>query len=478
MLDRTARGASLGGVTESPVLVSPLVDRDPEAVRRMVTRAIGTGLWVWPSFGALDAWMCFVAYPGAPFGLFVAYRLVVEALFYSVWGSGRHGTLRIGALFYRLNLCYGIAALTIALMAVHLGGTRSPYMHGISIVALIRAALVPGHWRRSLPTYLRIGLAFPLVLGLGAAMSPVARAEWLSRESLIVFASNYVFVVASSALGLIGSHLTWAAQEQVYRARRVGRYRLQAPIGRGGMGEVWLAWDQSLQRNVALKLLRVGTGAGPEAVKRFEREAQAAGRLQGTHVVRIFDYGASDDGLYYIAMEYLDGVDLAKLVERDGPLPPARAAGMVMQACLALEEAHAAGIIHRDLKPNNLVLLRDAADADVVKLLDFGVARLREPVTGADTLTRTGLMVGTPAYLAPELWEGGQADERSDLYALGVTLHFLVTGTTPRDAPPGTRLPAELGPVVRRCLAARPEDRMASARELHEALAAAVHGPA
>src|SRR5690606_619937 len=140
--------------------------------------------------------------------------------------------------------------------------------------------------------------------------------------------------------------------------RRVGRYRLQAPIGRGGMGEVWLAWDQSLQRNVALKLLRMGSGAGPEMVKRFEREAQAAGRLQGEHVVRIFDFGASDDGLYYIAMEYLDGVDLATLVEREGALPPARAARVARQACLALEEAHAAGIIHRDIKPNNLLLTR------------------------------------------------------------------------------------------------------------------------
>ncbi len=459
-------------------VISPHASRDPDALRRTVTRAMGIGSWVWPAFTLLDAWMCFVAYPGAPFGLFLAYRAGVLLVFQAVHRASRRPDANVLRLFYLQNVTYGLTALVISLMAVHLGGIRSPYMHGISIVALIRAAVVPGHWRRSLPTYVRIGLAFPLVMGAGAVISPIARAEWLTPEALTVFASNYVFVLSSSVLGLISGHLVWAAQEQVYQARRVGRYRLQAPIGRGGMGEVWLAWDQSLQRNVALKLLRLRGGAGPEMVKRFEREAQAAGRLQGEHVVRIFDFGASDDGLYYIAMEYLDGVDLATLVERDGPLPPARAARIAMQACLALEEAHAAGIIHRDIKPNNLLLTRAEGGADHVKLLDFGIARLREPVPGTEQLTRTGLLVGTPAYLAPELWAGGAADERSDIYALGVTLHFLVTGTTPQDAAARPAPPGELEPVLRLCLAARPDDRIPSARALHAALAAAALQPA
>ncbi len=453
-------------------VISPHASRDPDALRRTVTRAMGIGSWVWPAFTLLDAWMCFVAYPGAPFGLFLAYRVGVLLVFQAVHRASRRPDANVLRLFYLQNVTYGLTALVISLMAVHLGGIRSPYMHGISIVALIRAAVVPGHWRRSLPTYVRIGLAFPLVMGAGAVISPIARAEWLTPEALTVFASNYVFVLSSSVLGLISGHLVWAAQEQVYQARRVGRYRLQAPIGRGGMGEVWLAWDQSLQRNVALKLLRIRGGAGPEMVKRFEREAQAAGRLQGEHVVRIFDFGASDDGLYYIAMEYLDGVDLATLVERAGPLPPDRAARIGMQACLALEEAHAAGIIHRDIKPNNLLLTGTEVGADFVKLLDFGIARLREPAPGTEQLTRTGLLVGTPAYLAPELWGGGAADERSDIYALGVTLHFLVTGTTSQDATVGPAAPGELEPVLRLCLAARPEERIPSARALHAALAA------
>ena len=124
----------------------------------------------------------------------------------------------------------------------------------------MRAALVPTHWRRGLKTYARIALAFPLVMGVGAVISPVARDEWLRAESLIVFASNYVFVLASSCLGLVTGHIVWSTQQQLFRARRIGRYRLEAPIGRGGMGEVWLAWDQSLHRNVALKILPPGIG--------------------------------------------------------------------------------------------------------------------------------------------------------------------------------------------------------------------------
>jgi serine/threonine-protein kinase len=255
------------------------------------------------------------------------------------------------------------------------------------------------------------------------------------------------------------------------------------------MGEVWLAWDLTLRRNVALKILRGSAAPSPEVLKRFEREAQAAGQLRSQHVVQVFDFGASDDGLYYIAMEYLAGMDLARLVQEFGPLPPARAIDVVMQACEALEEAHGAGIIHRDLKPHNLFMTRVDGDPDFVKLLDFGVARLRDPAT-ADSLTWTGVVLGTPSYLAPEVWEGAPADERSDIYALGATLHFLVSGSTPslsrlqgagdqRDIG-GTRAashpsyavePEELRAILRRCLAAAPESRFQSAREQREALA-------
>jgi hypothetical protein len=471
---------------------------DDSAARRTVARAMRTGLYIWPTFTALDVFMCFVAYPGAPFGLFLVYRVLVSLAFYGVYRSAsQNATMPVTRLFWLQNLCYGLAALTIAIMAVHLGGIRSPYMHGISIVALVRATLVPSHWRRGLKTYLRIALAFPLVMGVGAFVSPAARSSWLSAESLIVFASNYVFVVASSFLGLVTGHIVWSAHEQLYRARRLGRYRLEAPIGKGGMGEVWLAWDQRLNREVALKILRVGTAPNPEMVRRFELEAQSAGQLRGPHVVKIFDFGASDDGLYYIAMEYLAGMNLATVVERFGPMPPARAIDLIIQACAALEEAHAAKIIHRDLKPHNLYLTRGEAEPDFIKLLDFGIARLRVEGPGNEHLTRTGTMVGTPAYLAPEVWQGAVADERSDIYSLGVTLHYLLTGLTPFEGMSLIQLQAahltatplhlrlagrvadgeRLEALLQRCLARLPEERVQSARELREALGA-LHDPA
>jgi serine/threonine-protein kinase len=457
-----------------------------ESGRRTVMRAAWTGLWVWPAFTLLDVYMCFVAYPGARFWLFMIYRMVLALVFLGVYRASRRAGSDVERLFGWLNVTFGMAAIGISLMAIDLGGIRSPYMHGISIVALVRAALVPAHWRRSLRTYGRIGLAFPLVIGVTALLSPALRAEWITADALIAFSGNYVFVIASSFLGMVSGHVAWSAQAQLYQARRVGRYRLQAPIGKGGMGDVWLAWDLALRRNVALKILRGSTAPSPDTIRRFEREAQAAGQLRSQHVVQVFDFGASDDGLYYIAMEYLPGMDLATLVEEFGPIPPARAIRVVMQACRALEEAHAAGIIHRDLKPHNLFMTRVGDDPDFVKLLDFGVARLRDPASAGENLTWSGVVVGTPSYLAPELWQGQPADERSDLYALGATLHFLVSGATPsaararatageRDtaAHAGYEVePEALRAILRRCLATAPADRFQSVHELYAALAA------
>ena len=479
-----------------PARATPPDQGEATAGRRTVARAMWIGLWIWPSFALLDVYMCYVAYPSAPLRLFVLYRVVVELAFVAVHRASVRGTIELKRLYWLQNITYGTAALAIALMAVHLGGIRSPYMHGISIVALVRAALVPTNWRQGISTYARIALAFPLVMAAGAALSPAARSEWFSAESLVVFASNYVFVLTSSVIGLITGHIEWRTREQLYRARRVGRYRLQAPIGKGGMGEVWLAWDQSLQRNVALKILRLGTTSSPEAVRRFELEAQAAGRLRGEHVVRVFDAGASEDGLYYIAMEYLAGMNVADLVEQFGPLPPARAIHLALQACVALEEAHAAGIIHRDLKPHNLHVTHMPGEPDFLKLLDFGIARRLAADAASERITITGLLVGTPAYLAPELWFGGEADARSDIYGLGITLHVMLTGVTPfegmsmaqlRAAHLAGRSPelriesrtaasASLEELLRTCLASSAEDRVQTVRALHETLLA-LHDP-
>ena len=478
-----------GAPVPSPRSVTPAspatLERDE--IRRMVTRSMRIGMWVWPSFTVVDAWMCFVAYPGAPFPLFVVYRVVVELAMVGVYRASRHPESSARVLRMAQNLSFTAASVAIALMATSLGGVRSPYMHGISIVALVRAAVIPEAWRRAWPWFAAIAMAFPVVMGLGALVSEPARAEWLSNDAMVTFISNYIFVVSSAFIGMLTSHIVWQAQQRVYRARRVGRYRLMAPIGKGGMGEVWLAWDLSLQRNVALKLLRAMSDTGPDMVARFEREALATSRLQSPHVIQIFDYGASEDGLYYIAMEYLNGRDLGTLVRDAGPLPARQAVDYVSQACLALEVAHNAGVIHRDIKPENLFLVQRDGEGDLIKLLDFGIVRFREP--DPSHLTWTGMLVGTPIYIAPELWTGTPADERSDVYALGVTFYFLLTGRlpfaetdrtgrgrlTPIFASP-TPVETTLEALVVQCLAPDPAQRVPSAHALREALAACRQG--
>jgi len=439
------------------------------------------GIWVWPSFTVVDAWMCFVAYPDAPFVLFLVYRIVIELALIAVYRASRRPAVSTASLRLSQNLTFTAIAVAIALMAISLGGTRSAYMHGISIVALVRAAVFPEPWRKAWTGFTGIAIAFPVVMGCVAAVSPELRAEWFSTESLVVFASNYVFVLSSATIGLLTSNIMWQAEQRVYRARRVGRYRLLAPIGKGGMGEVWLAWDASLQRNVALKLLRAMSDTGPDMVARFEREALATSRLESPDIIQIFDYGASEDGLYYIAMEYLTGRDLGTVVKEDGPVPVANAIEYMMQACLALEVAHHGGVIHRDIKPENLFLVRTEGEDDSIKLLDFGIVRFRES-TGS-TLTWTGMLVGTPFYLAPELWTGSPADERSDIYSVGVTFYFLLTGRLPfvesdrtgRGAlaaifPNPTPAERDLEELVRQCLAPDPSQRVSSARVLRSRL--------
>jgi serine/threonine-protein kinase len=457
------------------------------------------GLWIWPSFALLDAYMCFVAYPGAPFALFVAYRVALEIGFVAVYRVGLREGSDLDRLFFWHSLSYRAAAVIISLMAIHLGGIRSPYMHGISVVALVWAALEPVPWRQALPTFIWIGLAFPVVMGAGAAVSPAARAEWLTADALIVFVSNYVFVLASSVLSLLLSHTVWQAQQQ---AKRFGSYQLEALLGRGGMGEVWRARHRLLARPAAIKLVRPAMlSAGSEAdarttVRRFEHEAQATAALTSPHTIRLFDFGVADEGSFYYVMELLDGRDMASLVAEFGPLPPARAIFLLQQVCHSLAEAHSRGLVHRDIKPANIVVCRMGLEYDFVKVLDFGLVQVTGPNPTHDltqSLAALEGVVGTPAFMAPEMIVGsGKVDHRADLYALGCVAYFLLTGqqvfqggtqmqalidhvsTAPR--PPSTLAPAPipraLDALVLECLekdpARRPPDALTVAQRLSE----------
>ncbi|HEU4413010.1 MAG TPA: CHASE domain-containing protein [Polyangiaceae bacterium] len=277
-------------------------------------------------------------------------------------------------------------------------------------------------------------------------------------------------------------------RRRVERAERLGQYELEGKIGEGGMGSVYRARHALMRRPTALKLL---TGAeGAEAVARFEREVKLTCRLTHPNTIAIYDYGSTPEGIFYYAMELIEGFHLGQLVALEGPLPPARALRVLIQACGSLAEAHEAGLVHRDVKPQNIMLCVRGGVHDFVKVLDFGLVKEVGPGAGGRDLSVAGTVTGTPAYLAPETLLGEPPSPAVDVYGLGCVGYFLLTGVPPFDGdsvaeicsrvltgalpPPSARLgrpvPAELERILMDCLAKSPGGRPASARELAERL--------
>ncbi len=276
-----------------------------------------------------------------------------------------------------------------------------------------------------------------------------------------------------------------------------GPYRLEQRIGRGGMGEVFRAYDTSRQRTVALKRLHGGLADDAEYQERFRRESRLAARLSSPHVVPIHDFGTIDGSLF-IDMRLVSGVDLAEEIERRGRLEPRRAASVVRQLADALDAAHEDGLVHRDVKPSN-VLLTQHRGRDFVYLVDFGIVRTMGDGAAASStggaLTGTGLAIGTLSYMAPELFTGRDVDRGVDIYALGCLLFEALTGRPPfvgegptlmyehlNAAPPrvGEVVPGltpAVDEVIARALAKSPAERFATAGDLADAAFAALAGP-
>ncbi|HEX8336075.1 MAG TPA: serine/threonine-protein kinase [Pyrinomonadaceae bacterium] len=212
------------------------------------------------------------------------------------------------------------------------------------------------------------------------------------------------------------------------------KYRLDERLGEGGMGTVYRATHLLIERPVAVKVLSPRLVTDEAAKERFRREARAAGRLQHTNAVAVTDFGETRDGLVYLVMELLEGRPLREVLARDAPLDPARAVSLMLQISAAVEAAHEAGIIHRDLKPGNIFLVQRPDSPYIVKVLDFGIAKIAADdgeFSVADTLTGVGVMIGTPRYMSPEQCDGAQLTPASDVYSLGVILYEMLTGQTP-----------------------------------------------
>jgi serine/threonine-protein kinase len=207
------------------------------------------------------------------------------------------------------------------------------------------------------------------------------------------------------------------------------RYHVLRKLGEGGMGQVYLAEHVKMGRKSALKVMRSGMKADVDAVSRFNREAANASRIAHPNVAAIYDFGETPDGIIYLAMEYVDGPPLTKIIEQQGALPPKRAAEIVRQAAEGLAVAHDMGIVHRDLKPDNIMIARNRDGSDCVKVVDFGIAKAAG--NSAQNVTKTGLVVGTPEYMSPEQLAGDTLDGRSDTYSLGLVAYNMLTGKLP-----------------------------------------------
>ncbi|HTK62793.1 MAG TPA: protein kinase [Pseudonocardia sp.] len=274
--------------------------------------------------------------------------------------------------------------------------------------------------------------------------------------------------------------MSWFGEVDALTGEQFGPYRLEELIGRGGMGEVYRAYDTTRKRTVAVKRLPPNLAGDNEFQARFRREAEVVARLNEPHIIPIHDYGEID-GRLFIDMRLVVGTDLAGILEQNGPLPPARAVAIITQIASALAAAHSEGLIHRDVKPANVLISRTDRGEDFVHLVDFGIAR----PSGGTVLTATGSAIGTMDYMAPEQLVQGECDSRVDVYALGCVLFEALTATKPfpatsvpaqmyahvhTDPPDLARfrpdLPAALGEVITRAMAKDPDRRYRTTTEL------------
>lgn len=324
-----------------------------------------------------------------------------------------------------------------------------------------------------------------------AALAPVVGAHAAGTDGHVGTLINVsTWCAVSIAIATAGSQVIFGLRVEAAKVRRLGQYTLEEKIGAGGMGVVYRASHAMLRRPTAIKLLPPDR-AGEANLLRFEREVQLTAQLSHPNTVAIYDYGRTPEGVFYYAMEYLDGVNLEDLVRADGPLPPGRVIAVLRQVCGALAEAHGRGLVHRDIKPANIILTERGGEPDVAKVVDFGLVKPLSRDSFDVTMPGSTVLTGTPLYMAPEaMTEPEASDPRSDLYAVGAVGYFLLTGRAVFDGasvaeiighhlhtepvPPSARgpqpVPTDLENVILRCLRKRPSDRPADARALRDDL--------
>ncbi len=393
----------------------------------------------------------------------------------------------LAILHYRTILRYSYSEEAIEVLALAKNLTLYSFM-----LMVIYGLFIPNTWQRAARVVAMLALT-PVLVAIAVRVRHhdiyELAPQFLSFEMI---SDHTVIMLIGAGIALYGSYIINRLRTEVHEARQLGQYRLRQKLGSGGMGVVYLAEHLMLKRPCAIKLIAHGRTDEPRARARFEREVRATAKLSHPNTIEVYDYGHADDGTFFYVMEYLPGLDLGTLVDRHGPLPPARVIFLLRQACGALAEAHAAGLVHRDIKPANLYASTRGGQYDFTKVLDFGLVKAVEGPDSA-VLTAEQAVVGSPQFMSPEQASGDEPDPRTDIYALGAVAYFLLTGRPPIEADSPLQvlvahardpidlasiyrpdLPADLVAVVARCLARDPADRFPDAVTLDHALAACV----
>jgi serine/threonine-protein kinase len=423
------------------------------------------------------------------------YQLLAIAVSVAVWLGTRGGALSLRTLLV-IDVLGTLLMLSAYAKMASISGQRLPQRVDLVMmlitlyVQMLRAVMIPSPW----PHTLVIG-AIGSIPAIELARQNASTYVW-SGHSMPPWAAMgdmAVWVILGLAISVVTSRVIYGLRCQMAKVERLGQYVLEEKIGEGGMGVVYRAHHALLRRPTAIKLV-LPERAGPENLARFEREVQLTASLTHHNTVSVYDYGSTPDGVFYYAMEYLDGIDLEQLVVRFGPQPPARVVHILSQVAASLGEAHSIGLVHRDVKPGNVILCERGGLSDMAKVVDFGLVKSVSSLgREGTTLSSANTIVGTPLYLAPEgLVSPDRIDARADLYALGAVGYFLLTGSPvfrglsllevaaqhlhQAPIPPSERvdqaIPKSLEELLLRCLAKNPLDRPQSATELISELAA------
>jgi len=473
---------------------------------RLLTAAM-FGAILSPLFGVVDFLAAESWWPTLPLAGFLVLRFGITLWFVALWVFLRSArNLPVAAMDWMI---FAPPAVALGYMTAVTGGSASPYVAGTTLLVMARTILVPGEAKQHLPVVSFLVLSYPATVFLfGPARGDLA--GWLRDANAMGYlAANLFPLFAIAGVGLVASDMIHAMHQRLISARSLGRYKIKKELGRGAMGVVYLAWHRDLGRPCVIKVVNPEKDASGNLRRRFEREARETSLLRSPYTVQVFDFGVTQQGQLFYVMEYLDGVSLQDRLDEDGPQPFDIVCRWLAYAAESLAEAHARHLVHRDIKPANLFLARTADGREIVKVLDFGIARKVNPDSGRRVakrrvgaalskltksdanLTAVGTVMGTPLYVAPEVLEGHVASHHADQYSLAATAYHLLTGrpvftattmeellwktieetpASPSVVASQEGLPAGLDSIIMRALSKRSDERFPSMEEFRRAL--------